>query len=270
MLIGHPVTQDKPSVQDQLIRALMRPPGPRPWEGQLDAATMLAVKNAYFLMDQAPRNSAETFILQTLTRLLQQLNRTSERRTVEQETRLRGRVDWQGTLKARYSGNSSPGRYVCREAWRRYDTPENQLLKYVIALLTDCLELIPTAIRVGVCYYAPSGVGVSGKRASSSTLERLRRMDGVLNEARHHIRLREITLPRSVDSFHLLRAEQASLEEYAEVARIYRRYLTMVRAPSWVSVREAGRRVVLLPGDAEGDGGHWIEVAAAMLRGDDL
>ena len=93
----------------------------------------------------------------TSTRLLHQLNRRSERMQETYHGQVHGQVLWEATYKARYSEEFNPSIYVCARMRHCYDTPENQLLKYLIERVEDCLKAVPPEIAPGWCFLPRTG-----------------------------------------------------------------------------------------------------------------
>lgn len=230
---------------------------------QLSPALQRAARATYFLLDVEPNRDTETFVTLTLDRLLRQLNRRTEQQQIELQGRLRGRVIWPATLKARHTQGYDPARYVCREVRREYDTPENQLLRYMVERINECLAAVPEVLRTGRSYI-PAALDTGSQARSSDT--RLARIERVLNMLRFNARLRDVTLLPRVEEFHILRAETARCEEYASVAQIYRRYASIVLVPSWRGLAAAGQRVLLLPTRVDPAGEPWIRLGASLLR----
>jgi hypothetical protein len=225
-----------------------------------DPETDLAVTSAFFLLGRDRHGGVEQFITHSLGRLLQQLSRSTERQQVEYRGQVRGRILWPATFKARYTQDYDPTRFVCKEVHSRYDTPENQLLKYVMERIDECLKAVPAAIWDGVCY-----LPVDETHVPLDTATRLGRMDAAMRLLWRNVRLREIDVPDSITEFHLLRAETAQLEEYARVAHVYRQYRDIVLIPSWNSLVRVGKRVLPLPGRRGEAENRWIRLGAAIL-----
>ncbi len=233
---------------------------PMPWETVVRLDLRFAARAAYFLLGVGGPD-VETFLTQTLERLLRQLTRVTEQQQVEYRGRVRGRILWSATFKARYLQDYAPSLYVCREVQREYDTPENQLLKYLVEGLGHCLEAVPATLRTGFSYF-PAQQGAPPR----SIGERLSRMETAFNSLRHNARLREVTLPNRIEESHLLRAETSRTEEYGEVVRLYRRYRAIVESPRWEGFAQAGRHLLLLPAQADPAGEPWLRIGAALLR----
>ncbi|MEW6497380.1 MAG: DUF2357 domain-containing protein [Cyanobacteriota bacterium] len=251
---------DELAVMRTLVAHLMQPLEIAPWE-QLDLRQGFAVKAAYFLLDIDERSNVESFVTHTLKRLLQHLTHNTKQHQVEYQGRVRGRIVWQATLKSRYSKDSNSACYVCREVRHYYDTPENQLLKYLIERINECLKAIPPILRTGTCHLPSNEQG-----SSFATAARLSQMETVLNTFRQHARLRDITLPKTINHIHLLRTESSDMAEYVRVAHLYQKYRAVIESAKWNEVIEIGKRVLPLPSQVDTEGRQWIKIAAAILR----
>ena len=98
------------------------------------------------------------FLDDGLSRILLHMTRRTEQQRVEQRSRVRGRVAWPATYKARYGEDYDPARFVCFEVRHQFDTPENQLVKHLVTQIEHCLQAMPPILRTGVCTSPPAGV----------------------------------------------------------------------------------------------------------------
>ncbi len=77
------------------------------------------------------------------------------------------------------------------------------------------------------------------------------------------------TRPLAPTAEHLLSAERSRQEEYAELVQVYRHYRQMFSAPTrWQYLARAGRRVLPLPARADAEGRLWIQIGAAVVKGE--
>lgn len=247
------------SQENHVLRSLARaafhtPPSPAE---AFEPGRDLLAPLVYFLLDCSPADCVEDFTSITLGRLVQQLSRSTEQRQVEFHAQVRGRILWPATLKARVSGGVDPTRYVCSEVHHRYDTPENQLLKWLLLRLSEGLRSVPPVIRQGLCLLPD--------REAVSTASRLGKMEVALVNARRSLRLNEVSLPLDITETHLRRAESAAFIDYAQVARLYRKYRAVVLNPDWQAIRAAGRRSLPLPAYLGPEGEPWMQLAASVL-----
>ncbi len=253
--------EDEAAVLRQLLGQLLAAPSAQSLEQLLPADQHDAARAAYFLFDVDDAGDVDSLVARTLDRLLQQFSHHTQQVPVEQRERVRGRINWPATYEARYSQHFDSTRFVCREVRHQYDTPENQLLKYLLDRIEHCLDAVPDALRLGACYRPgdldrpPVAIGIWIGQVRT-TLMQLRR----------NVRLRSVTLPAAIDEAHLRSAQLARVEEYAAVAHLYDRYRAIVLSASLDVLQPIGKRVLLMP-DRVGDGREiWVRFGAALYR----
>ena len=143
---------------------------------------------------------------------------------------VRGRVDWEATHKARYSADGNPAIFVCQQSDRRYDRPENQLLKYLLDQIQACLNRVSPEMGAWLAWKRPcDGDG------------RLRVVVGAeLAELAHRVHLysgsaylRGIGLPPSIGEAHLRAARTTKNPLYGEVLQLHRLYSEIVEVSEW-------------------------------------
>lgn len=181
--------------------------------------------------------SVHDFLFETVPILLQQLSRTTQRERVVMTGHTRGRVDWSSTYKARYSSDANPSVFVCLQSSRLFDRPENQFLKFLLQRIRDCLERVPFYLREW--------------QAWGPTLQAMNNgmplhVGSYLATLAHHVRtysshvsLREVELPLSIESKHMLAARTSKNELYVSVADLFDLYRTVIDIPDcsqWVKV----------------------------------
>lgn len=225
-------------------------------------SAVFAAKASYFLLDVDDAGDIETLITQQLGQLLRQLNHVTEQRQVENYGQVRGRITWPSTFKARYSRGYDPNRYICREVHNWYDRPENQLMKYLVACIATGIKAIPQPLRTGITYF-PQQQHPTPLRSA----ERLAGIETALALIQRNPRFQRISLPHQVTHEHILAAENAPLDEYRAIARMYRRYQSIVMAPHWQGVIRIGQRVLLLPTSISDEAAPWARLATAILAG---
>lgn len=269
-----------------LLRIIsQQPPKKGYWEKEVEPSQRYLAAATYFVLayfpdrqerplpnvwDKEPRYyqstgliSVEAFVTQVLRRILEQLNRRTERRQIQYRGQVRGRVVWPATYKARTSEGYDPSLFVCQEVQRQYDTLENQLLKYVVTQIDECLKVIPEVIRSGYCYNVVTN-------NTTLTEQRLACIESSLAILRRNVRLREIHLPKYITEEHLLSARTSRQEEYALVADFYCHYRdtvlshTLDSKKAWKHLSIAGQRVVPLPVPSKKHA-FWYNLGAAIL-----
>ena len=230
------------------------------WWRALPPPRRYAIASCYFIL--APTPLAEGgltlsfFIEELMERLLQGLSRRTRREEKVYPGRVRGKINWPSTFKVRFGRDFDPSRFVCRELRYEYDTPENQLLRFLTQRLLESFHLVPETLRRGE--WLPAG-----SDQPRPLLANLTRLENRLNERLRHVHFREITLPTHVTPDHLLRAGTSRSEEYAAVAQLYQQYEAIVLRGEWGPVQALLRAGLVLPAGPEP---LWAGVNAAVLR----
>ncbi len=214
------------------------------------------VRSIYFLLDNKSPGNLYQFVSHTLPRIIEQLHHTTTRVNVEYQGRVRGRVVWPATYKARFSQDYNPNLYSCRQVQSFFDTPENQLLKHVIEEIHHRLQAVPEVIRSGFLSAAENPTLLP-------IVNRLQVLETRIQETLRNIYLRQITSISQVTPLHLQRAENSRLEEYAAIASLYRQ---LIERSDWHPFHMDGQRFLLLPNRANLETEVWIQVAAALVR----
>ena len=240
--------------------ALERPElGP---EAMLSKEDRLAARSTYFLLGPGDSDSGTTsvqsFVHETLAPLVRKITCRTELRVREYRGKVRGRVLWPATVKNRVTGEVDPTRFVCRDVRRRFDTPENQLLKFMVEAIHRCIESVPDTLAHGFCCRR----GRDGA-ASETVGETLDHLLCQLNRCARHARLRQVASPKAITPAHLRAAESSKTEEYAIVAALYRRYEQAMRSSA---LEDMSRGLLVLPGTHDEEATPWIRLAASILR----
>lgn len=251
----------------RFVSLLLESPPPQPWEQLFSGDGHRVARLSYFLLHRDPGQGTEPgvdtegFVIDSLARILRQLNSRTEREHIESQGRIRGKIIWPATLKQRYTGGYDPTRFVCRESRRHFDTLENQLLRYLIEAIWQAIPMVPDTIRAGACYHP-----ATNQVSQIGVADRLKKMQDLLLLFRKHGRLQQVSLPDAVTEEQLWQAERSKMAEYGLVARLYRRYQRAMNPGSWDGVIQLGRMVLPLPAQAAGEGEAWLRLAAAVVR----
>ena len=95
---------------------------------------------------------------------------------------------------------------------------------------------------------------------------RIETLETAIHRLKRSVRLRSIATPDQIGERHLLRAETARVEEYADAARLYRRYRRLVLQTSWKSLAEVTRHGLPLPGELNDNSRRWVHLAADLYK----
>jgi hypothetical protein len=262
----------------RLLDAARRPPDTPAWASFDSHVGRYVVGAVFFLLDVVPDGDVETFVLRDTERLLQHLQRRTDRLQVEHRGQVRGHVVWPATYKARHTEDYDPTRLVCREVRNVYDTPENQAVKYVLNCIEGCLSVVPSVLQAGICYVCPpappsatlaDAVPAPAGRVRRS-IERLDNLDAAMQRYRRNVYLRGVSLPDRLTDEHLRRVDAQKLPEYRAVLRVARGHRRLCRARSGAAlqqeVRDVAQRVIPLPGGGGDAAARWMALAADLLR----
>ena len=95
---------------------------------EMDDDDLRTLKAVHFLLSDEVRD-----LIEILPYLLRNLSHSTQKEKEEFYGIVRGRVDWNATLKTRYSkGYNDPSIFICSPPSKFYDLEENQLLKFVL------------------------------------------------------------------------------------------------------------------------------------------
>ncbi len=247
----------------RFVELLVTRPAASAWEEFERPAMRRRLAALYFLSDTGPGGDVELFMARDLERLLQHLNRRTDRKQVEYQGEVRGRVQWPATFKARLSQDYDPTRHVCAEVRHRYDTLENQLVKFLVEKIADAIAELPAVLADGVCFSA------AGKRAPRRLSERTDNMELALQRFRRHASMREVTLPLALGEAHERQAAAVKLPEYGAALALLKRQRRLFGAPSLAALRPqiaaAAASSLPLPTRASEEAEPWIRLAAELL-----
>jgi hypothetical protein len=213
------------------------------------------------ILELSRLQGVDPFIHHSLGRLLLQLSHSTVQKQETLHGQVRGRIQWNATYKARYSQEYNPTLYVCAQVQHLYDTPENQLVKYLLEHSEQAIKAIPDALRAGMCYLPAKGLAVYEDIA-----KRLEMLETALHRLKRSARLRGISAPLEISERHLLRAETSRVEEYAVAAELYRRYRSLVLQASWESLAKVARHALPLPGVLTPATRPWVHLAADVYK----
>jgi hypothetical protein len=216
---------------------------------------------AYFLADTRPEFDVAQFVTSEVPLLLRCLSRATQPQRIEQADRIRGRIDWPATYKARTQAEYNPGLYVYREIKRRYDTPENQLLKYLLVNIAHMIGDVPD------CLMTAEQWSSQNNGAPYWLATRLQPLRDRIPLLLSHIRVREISLPTTITSRHLIRARTSKSEFYGAIAQLYVHYEQIVLRYRWNYLRQLFRHTLLLPIADDEQANTYLRLAAIGLIG---
>jgi len=154
--------------------------------------------------------------VKALSRIFRKISHSTQREVFVNRGFIRGRVDWNLTLKKRYSQGYDPTIFVCKPPGRTYNLPENQLLKFILIEMKKLIE---------------ETTALSKFEEKNIRLEELKTKDGKgrwtdriswlkfhVNNALKHVYLRGVDIPNQVNARMIRRAITARNKDYEKVA----------------------------------------------------
>jgi hypothetical protein len=172
------------------------------------------------------RSSLAGFLEYSAPALLHQLTRRTERERVVLNGRVRGKVDWAATVKARSAEDMSPALFACLQSRRCYDRPENQLFKHLLLETQRSLHGLAPGLRGWRCW----GGGHRGGAEPPPLHRHLARLDYRLRSLSQHVHLGQIESPDWIGPEHLDAARRSRNPLYHHVAELYELYRSVVLA----------------------------------------
>lgn len=182
--------------------------------------TLLEIKEVNLLSTVHFLLSDETKkLVEIVPRILRRLSHSTQKERVENRGYVRGRIDWNLTIKERCAQGYNQTIFVCRPPSRIYNLPENQLLKLVLTQIKRLIEETANLPKV---------------EEKNIRLEKLRTEDGKekwtdrivwlkyhVNNALKNAHLREVDLPKQVNQQMIRRAQTARNKDYEFVGDSY-------------------------------------------------
>ncbi len=210
---------------------------------------------AYLLADARRENDILVFMSETLPLLLRQLRRTTHRQRVTYQGQVRGRIDWPATSKARLQNEVNPALYVCRPPQRQDNTPENQLVKYLLERLNELVHDLAQELQEAELWTAVSDTHLLFSK-------RLAQIAFHLRQTLNHARLRAVETPPVILPTHLIKARASKIELYGHVAHLYAQYESILLHADWADLRKIMGQAILLPNPAVPFGDTCLQLAA--------
>lgn len=133
---------------------------------------------------------------------------------------IRGRVNWESTLKERYAGNPRDRSvFVCDDHSTHYDIPENIVLKSLLGVIHRTLQQAEDYLHQDYDWVAQTW---KGNEPLIADLQR------IMERNVHLLRIREPTVMEPTDRM-LVQAESARQKVYRDAATLYRERMRLHR-----------------------------------------
>ncbi|WP_337972071.1 hypothetical protein [Methanobacterium petrolearium] len=154
-------------------------------------------------------------MVNVLPKLIRNLSHSTQKEVIECRGVVRGRIDWNLTIKERYSqGFNDPSLFICQPATKMYDLPENQLLKFILWKIRSLTETIELSIPEELIEQDQwrRWVDIIGSRYYK------------VKNVSKNIYFQQISLPRLIKPKTLQKAYRHRNQSYDQVAECYELY----------------------------------------------
>jgi len=168
----------------------------------------------HFLLSEEVKKFVET-----VSTIFRRISHSTQREVIVNKGFVRGRIDWNRTLKERYSKGYDPTIFVCSPPARIYNLPENQLLKFILVKIRRLIEETKALPKV-----EEKNIRLDELRTEDGKEKWTDRISWIkfhVNRALKHAYLREVDIPDQVNARMLRRAKTARNKDYEKVADGY-------------------------------------------------
>jgi len=221
----------------------------------LPPSVLEQARHAYFVLHRDAHVDVTMFVQELLSQLLPRLNVDAERQRMESRQGIRGKIDWPVTTRRQINAGGDRTVYVTRIAQRTFDTPENRVVRALIARIDESLASLPTSLNDANCRV--------GTRSGAHHLvgPHVEALERELRRFARERSVRQIPLG-TVDDEMLDSAERAKHPAYGQAAILLRRWRSTVLGQDLDGLVRCARSTLILPAIHEGEGHDWIRLAA--------
>jgi hypothetical protein len=189
-------------------------------------------------------NEVKVFV-ETLPKIFRKFSHSAQKELLINQGYVKGRIDWNRTIKERCTKGHDRTVFVCSPARRIYNLPENQLLKYTLVQIRRLLEEtdnLPVEKMKEI---------ISKDLTKSAVKEKW--MDRILwlklnvNLALKNIYLRDVELPHRIDERVIKRTRNARNKDYETIADCYCVHSALIQKTDPDQVRRFIEQRILEP-----------------------
>jgi hypothetical protein len=201
---------------------------------------LVYLSTVHFLLSE----EVTTFV-KMVPRIFHKFSHSSQKENILHKGLVRGRIDWNLTIKERCAKGYDQTVFVCSPTRRVYNLPENQLLKFVlvqIKRLIDETTNLPLAKEIGsrfVDYEALCG--------EMSLSDRLSWLNYNVNKTLKNIYLRYVDLPMQIDERMVKRTRDSRNKDYETVSASYCSHRELIQKTSFDELKKFIEQKILEP-----------------------
>jgi len=177
--------------------------------------------------------------------IFRRISHSTQREVIVNKGFVRGRIDWNRTLKERYSQGHDPTIFVCSPPARIYNLPENQLLKFILIRIKRLIEETAALPKI-----EEKNVRLEELRTEDGSERWTNRISWIkfhVNRALKHVYLRGVDAPAQVNMRMLRRARTARNKDYEKVADGYSLHNSIIRKMDREMLKKLVEKKILEP-----------------------
>ncbi len=176
--------------------------------------------------------------IETVQRILKRISHSTQQEIISSTTGIRGRIDWNLTLKKRFVEGNNPALFVFRQTEKVYDLPENQLLKFLVVKIKQICDQLGD---------------IDSKKFEEEEYrnwtEIISDLKFQINQINKHIYLRNITLPKRTTSKMLVKCSRSRNILYKKILESFYLYNNLIINQDISTIKEFVEKRVLEPND---------------------
>jgi hypothetical protein len=181
----------------------------------------------------------------TVPKILRRFSHSTQKENITHKGFVKGRIDWNMTIKERCANGYDQTIFVCRPTSRIYNLPENQLLKFVLVQIRRLID--ETAVLPPIEEKNISLAELRTEDGKEKWTDRLSWLKYNVNNALTNIHLREVDIPDQVNERMIRRAQTARNKDYELAADSYSVHQKLIQEIDKQALKEIIEKRVLEP-----------------------
>ena len=178
-------------------------------------------------------------------RILRRLSHATQKEVIVNKGCVKGKIDWNLTIKERCTRGYDRTIFVCRPPSRIYNLPENQLLNFVLTQIKRLIEETASLPRV-----EEKNIRLEELKTSDGKEKWIDRVSWLrfhVNNALKNIHLREVDVPNQVNERMIRRAQTARNKDYESAVDSYSLHRQIIQKLDEETLRELIEKRILQP-----------------------
>jgi hypothetical protein len=184
-------------------------------------------------------------LIEIVPRILRRLSHSTQKEVIVNKACVKGKIDWNLTIKERCAQGYDQTIFVCRPPSRIYNLPENQLLKFVLTQVKRLIEETANLPKVEEKSIRLEELRTEDEKEKWS--DRISWLRYHVNNALKNVHLREVDLPKQVNERMIRRAQTARNKDYETVEDSYSLHRHVIQKMDEETLRELIEKRILQP-----------------------